>query len=377
MKAAVCTIVAKNYLAHARVLMESVRLWNPELVRIVILVDRIDGYFDPAKEPFDVVLSEELDIPKARWFHFKYPVLELSTAVKPYALGFLLDRYELDKIIYLDPDIKVYASLQPLLDTLDRYSMVLTPHITDPLDDGFHPSELDILRCGTFNLGFIGLTSGPETHRFLEWWRKKLYDLCVIDLPRGIFVDQRWMDLAPSLFSRVGIIREPGYNVAYWNLNSRHVERVQDALTVNREPLYFLHFSGFDPRNPGEVSRHQNRFRLPTLEAVTQELALQYRDDLFAAGFDACRKWPYAYGRFANGLPIPDRGRSLHHESRRVGGHLEDPFSEEGFRTFVTTCNEPVTGHSQRKISADPIWIKAGAESAEELNELIAGNVAG
>src|SRR5215467_4828858 len=145
MKAAVCTIVAKNYLAHARVLMESVRIWNPDLLRIVILVDRIDGYFDPAKEPFDVILSDELNLPDPRWFHFKYPVLELSTAVKPYALDLLLDRYELDRIIYLDPDIKVYASLGPLLDTLGHYSLVVTPHIVEPLDDGFHPSELDIL----------------------------------------------------------------------------------------------------------------------------------------------------------------------------------------------------------------------------------------
>src|SRR5438270_12816585 len=105
MKAAVCTIVAKNYLAQARVLMESVRLWNPDLLRIVILVDRIDGYFDPAKEPFDLILSEDLDIPGSRSFHFKYPVLELSTAVKPYALDFLFRRHKLDKLIYLDPDI--------------------------------------------------------------------------------------------------------------------------------------------------------------------------------------------------------------------------------------------------------------------------------
>jgi glycosyltransferase involved in cell wall biosynthesis len=373
MNTAVCTIVAKNYLAHARVLMESVRLWNPDLLRIVILVDRIDGYFDPTKESFEVVLSEELDIPKARWFHFKYPVLELSTAVKPYALGLLLERYKLDKIIYLDPDIKVYASLGPLLDTLDQYSIVLTPHVIDPLDDGFHPSELDILRVGTYNLGFIGLLSGPETNRFLDWWREKLYDLCVIDLPRGIFVDQRWMDLAPSLFSRVGIIREPGYNVAYWNLNSRRIDRLHDSLTVNGQPLYFFHFSGFDPRNPGEFSRHQNRFRFSGLGLVTQELALQYRDDLFSAGFDSCRRWPYAYGRFANGLPIPDRGRSLHHESQRVRGHLEDPFSDEGFQTFVKACNEPI-GDVARRRSLDPVWIKAGTQKVEKLNELVAGN---
>src|SRR5260370_13536968 len=256
MKAAVCTIVAKNYLAQARVLMESVRLSNPDLLRIVILVDRIDGYFDPGKEPFDLIISEHLAIPRSSWFHFKYPVLELSTAVKPYALHLLFRRYELDKLIYLDPDIKVYATLQPLLDALDRYSIALTPHLLHPLDDGFHPGELGRVRCGDQNLGFIGLSFGPETHRFLDWWCKKLYDLCLVDLPRGIFVDQGWMDLAPCLFSQVGIIRDPGYNVAYWNLSSRQMGRIEDSFTANGEPLYFFHFSGFDPTNPRDFSRH-------------------------------------------------------------------------------------------------------------------------
>ena len=126
-KVAVCTIIAKNYLAQARVLMASVRLWNPELLRIVILVDRIEGCFDPATEPFEIISSEDLNIPKSKWFHFKYTVLELSTAVKPYVLEFLFHRYNLDKIIYLDPDIKVYSSLQPLLDKLDVSPAVITP----------------------------------------------------------------------------------------------------------------------------------------------------------------------------------------------------------------------------------------------------------
>jgi Lipopolysaccharide biosynthesis proteins, LPS:glycosyltransferases len=374
MKAAVCTIVAKNYLAQARVLMESVRLSNPDLLRIVVLVDRIDGYFDPAKEPFDLILSEDLAIPRSRWFHFKYPVLELSTAVKPYALDLLFRRYELDKLIYLDPDIKVYATLQPLLDTLDRYSIALTPHLLHPLDDGFHPGELDILRCGAYNLGFIGLSSGPETHRFLDWWCKKLYDLCLVDLPRGIFVDQGWMDLAPCLFSQVGIIRDPGYNVAYWNLSSRQIGCIENSFTVNGEPLYFFHFSGFDPRNPGEFSRHQNRFRFSSLGPETKALALQYRDDVLAAGFEECRKWPYAYGRFANGLPIADKSRSIHHESRKLQELLEDPFSEEGFWSFVDSANQPIAKEIKRiKKPTDPVWIRAEWEKPEQLNQLVAG----
>src|SRR5215468_6743377 len=94
----VFTIIAKNYLAHARVLMKSVALHHPEWRRFVILVDRTDGYFDPGRENFDVLLSGDLPIPHSRWFHFKYSILELSTAVKPYAFEYLFQTLAVESV---------------------------------------------------------------------------------------------------------------------------------------------------------------------------------------------------------------------------------------------------------------------------------------
>jgi len=111
MRSAVCTIIAKNYLPFARVLMASVRRWVPEALRIVILVDRVEGYFDPASEDFDVILSEDLNLPQSPWFHFKYTRLELSTAVKPYALEFLFHQYQLEHLVYLDSDAKIFSNI--------------------------------------------------------------------------------------------------------------------------------------------------------------------------------------------------------------------------------------------------------------------------
>jgi len=338
---AVCTIIAKNYLAFARVLMASVRRWLPDALRIVILVDRVDGYFDPANEDFEIIPSEALDLPDSRWFHFKYTVLELCTAVKPYALDFLFRRYQLDHLVYLDPDIKIYGPMRPLLDMLSRHSIILVPHITEPLDDEYRPSELDILRSGTYNLGFIALSASAETARFLQWWQAKVYDQCVVDLVRGLFVDQRWVDLVPGLFQAVRILREPGYNVAYWNLKHRKIEKTEDGYLVNGRPLYFFHFSGFDPENPSQFSRHQNRYRLADLGDACS-LVLDYRDDLLAQGYSQCKNWPYAYGRFQNGFPIPDIGRPLHHEAPEVVARVEDPFSDEGFRAFLEVWNQPI-----------------------------------
>jgi hypothetical protein len=90
-----------------------------------------------------------------------------------------------------------------------------TPHLTGELDEGYHPTELDILRSGVYNLGFLGLTRSQETMRFLKWWQVRLHDRCLVDLNRGLFVDQRWMDLAPGLFDGVFVLRDPGCNVAY------------------------------------------------------------------------------------------------------------------------------------------------------------------
>ena len=38
-------------------------------------------------------------------FAFRYDILELNTAVKPYFLTYLRDTYDLDRIFYFDPDI--------------------------------------------------------------------------------------------------------------------------------------------------------------------------------------------------------------------------------------------------------------------------------
>src|SRR5262245_37908840 len=92
---AVVTVIAKNYLAQARMLMDSVRIADPQFLRVVLLVDQVEGAFDPAKEDFTIVSSEAIGIPHTHWFHFKYSVLELSTAIKPFFLSWLIRTYKI------------------------------------------------------------------------------------------------------------------------------------------------------------------------------------------------------------------------------------------------------------------------------------------
>lgn len=342
---AFCTIVAKNFLPFARVLARSVAEHHPDSRLFVLLADRIDDHFDPAAEPFEVIEAERLDnIESFAPMAFQYTVLELSTAVKPYLLEHLLGRDGIDALVYLDPDIELFAPLHEVEAALAERSLALTPHLTAPLDDGHRPDELTILRAGTYNLGFLGLAASQTTRHFLAWWKERTRDRCRVELERGLFVDQKWIDLVPGLFPDVSVLTHPGYNVAYWNLNARRVT-LQPRATVNDQPLVFFHYSGIEVDDMEGVSKHQDRFRLSDLGDVAR-LFHDYRRQLFEAGFAETRTWPYAYGRFTDGVPIPDVARSLYSSLGAQHCRFGDPFAV-GSGSFREWANAPVRGRAR------------------------------
>ncbi len=302
----ICTICSKNYLHFARTLMNSVERTHPDWDRVVLLVDRVEGAFDPARENFRVIEVSELDIPLVEAFCFRYTILELNTAAKPWLFERLLERDGYQRAIYLDPDILVHRRMVDVEAALDTGAFcVLTPHLTGPIDDGRKPSEVEVLRAGAYNLGFLALQRHPELDKFLPWWQARLERRCVVDLDHGLFVDQKWMDLVPGMREGVHILRHEGYNVAYWNLMHRKVELGPEGPTVNGVPLVFFHFSGLDPRAPAAFSKHQDRYRLGTLGPV-RALVESYCETVLSNGLAECVRWPYAFARLADGVLIPD-----------------------------------------------------------------------
>ncbi len=323
----VCTVVSANYLARARVLMDSVARQHPEWDRHVLLVDEVRGRFATDAESFAVTEVAALAIPKARQVFFRYSILELNTAVKPPFLRWLVDTGGYDRVIYLDPDIELFTPMTEVERRLsDGALMCLTPHLLGRNGDERKPTELEVLRAGSFNLGFLAVARHPELHDFLDWWWEKLETQCVVDFETGLFVDQKWMDLAPGLFSDVEVIRDPGYNVAYWNLGHRRVREGDEGWEVLGRPLVFFHFSGLDIADPEPFSKHQDRFTLSTLGAEA-ELVRNYCAAVTASGEAECLGHAYAFGRLADGSPVFDGMRALYRTSPEVqeaGG--DDPF---------------------------------------------------
>lgn len=296
-RCAALTIVSRNYLALSLTLAYSFLDTHQGSLFFIAIVDSHERIEEiPEREGLYFIPYESIPIPDSRVFKYRYSILELNTAVKPYALSYVLDKYpKVDKLLYIDPDIKVYGCLRDAWDALDASNICVTPHLLSPLNDKKSPSEINILQSGSYNLGFIGIRRSDDSEKLLEWWKERLFLDCRVDIPAGLFTDQKWIDLIPGYFEKCIIIRRHEYNAAYWNLHERSC-RLDSAMQayINNKPLRFFHFSGYSPAKPNIISKHQDRHRLSNRQDL-QPLFNDYAKCLISNGHIQLSTIPYEF----------------------------------------------------------------------------------
>ncbi len=338
----VCTIASNNYLALASVFADSFERHNPGYQVCCCVVDTPDPAVDYDALPFKVIFANDLNIPAFSSLAFRYDILELNTAVKPFLLAHLRDHYGADAALYFDPDILVCDRLEGIEHALQEHLAVLTPHITAPLDNDFNPSERKIRMVGVYNLGFLGLRLGEETRAFLDWWQQRVSLWGQNDPFNGVFVDQGWMDFAPCFLEPISILRDPVYNIAYWNLPHRRLAERNGSWEIEGRRVGFIHFSGVDIDDPTTLSKHQDRISF-TDRPELKPLLAHYRDLVRARGHHDLRHIPYAFNQFQpSGARIPAIARRTLHQVDPQGRRWPDPFSTSGPDGFLQWLTETI-----------------------------------
>lgn len=316
------------YLGRARTLLSTLRAAHPDWAVCAVVVDEPPPGTDPAEllAGFDLVLGlHDLGIPRARAWLFKHEVVEACTAVKANAMLRLMDA-GYSAVVYLDPDIAVFHPLDTVLAALDGAAVVLTPHQTSPNRNArvMGDNELVSLRLGAYNLGFIAVRSFGPGRDFAEWWAAQLLRACYDDPAAGLFTDQKYIDLVPGLFDGVAVLRDPGCNVASWNLSTRRLFIGADGgIRVNEAPLRFMHFTKVNA--VGDVML--DRYAGDSIEAL--EVWSWYRRQVARRQPDAVPDGYWHYATFSNGVAVPREARLLYRENPdlRAG---DDPFDANG-----------------------------------------------
>jgi hypothetical protein len=326
MRVAYCTIASANYLHRVRVLEESLSAHNPDASFHLLLCEWPEVCRSLSAETGRSFLTPEEVCPD--WLHmaFYYDIVEYNTALKPYLIEYLLAN-GYDAVFYLDPDIEVYDSFSQLENLATSYDLILTPHVCQPMPmDSISPGIDSIIRAGQFNLGFIGLAKSEESLRALEWWRDVCREYCLFDPQHRFFVDQFWAAALPSFIQKFFCLRDPAYNMAYWNVFQRELHLEEGRWSTSGGSLKFFHFSGL-AEDLTQVSRHQNRIKA-SLQSPLYKLLAEYRQKTEANAWTKYKRHVYSFGQYSDGTTISiDERRSLLRLSRAQRDKLGNPFT--------------------------------------------------
>jgi len=346
------TCFAVNYLPKARELCRSIKRFHPELRVHFVLVDRPPDWLSANKEPCDSIVSiEELEIPRLKAWTFKYSLVEMCTAVKPYAAKYFFDKHACEAVIYFDPDIVVFSRLDDLIEEIRDHSIVLTPHQTRPelTFEGIAGNEILSLRRGIYNLGFVAIRNDRQGREFVNWWGERVASFCWAEDSQGLWVDQKWVNFVPVFFEGVKILKESRFNVAPWNLATRSLEgSFEQGFSVDGRPLGFYHFTGIDSGDH-EIAA----LKYGGKNAAVKRLISWYKQAGKADRRAVSTAWAFADPRFENGEPVTEAQRVTYKRRFDLQEAFPDPFKVadgasyyDWFRTHAAREHPEVVGRA-------------------------------
>lgn len=330
---AIFTIVSNNYFSRALTLIKSIKTTNYGLDFYIVLADDKSNLIEYESSGFNMIyLQDFLNDELLDEMKYKYDLVEFNTSIKPFVFKKLFSKgYK--KIIYFDPDIYVYSSLSPLLEILNNYSVALTPHRTCANmahgEECFN--EVELSAAGVFNLGFCAISNTATGNKVVDWWCNKLQDYSYADFKFGLFYDQKWMNFIPCYFpDDVKVLLEPGYNYAPWNFDEREVWDDEGKLYIKdidgrQSPLYFIHFSGFDPTSSEYIiQKHIIDIHLPK---EMLGLCERYAEELLSNRYMEYKDVQYAFNRYTNGDKVTSLHRQLYRALLKNGVRFTNLFS--------------------------------------------------
>jgi hypothetical protein len=238
------TISTAGHLYKVYALAESLQQQRHEFLLHVLVIDGDGAYSFPNCRFYRIKDIRDNATAKSIIAKYGNSSDKLRWCLKPVVLKYLLESGLTDKIIYLDNDLFFYSDYAFLFDLLGDHSILLTPHYYKANPEAEQNWLEANFRVGLYNAGFVG--ANKDGLKSLQWWADCCLYRCEKNAFRGIFDDQKYLDLMPILEPSAHVVRHQGCNVAGWNRDLCQRQMIGNELRINgKYPVVFIHFNQF------------------------------------------------------------------------------------------------------------------------------------
>ena|SRR5581483_1751538 len=242
-----CTLFDRNYLLRGLALYRSLeRHARPFVLHILCMDDAVHDLLGRMALP-NVQLIRRVDFEDPELLEVKptRTVAEYCWTCTPSLPLYVLEHHpDLELITYLDADLFLFSSPEPIFDEFGNGSILIIEH-------RFAPRFAHFTVNGKYNVEWLTFRRDANGLAALRWWREKCIDWCFYRLEEDRMGDQKYLDSWPSRFQGVHVLQHVGAGVAPWNFSNYRIGEQDAHPTIDAAPLIFYHFHGFRYRADG------------------------------------------------------------------------------------------------------------------------------
>jgi hypothetical protein len=283
-----CTYFDFNYLPRGLALYYSVKKYHKDFEFFILTFDEQSyNYLANLKEEnlrlisletYNAYFSSSPDkfTDKKQYFFSSTPNL----------CTYVLDNYqEVDILLYLDADVYLFNSLDPLYEEFGDASIGITEHRVNKLLKVF------VKHYGHYVIGVNLFRRSEDGLRCLSEWKNECENWYSgkPGYPLNFFSDQIFLDSWTERFKGVKVIKNIGVNTSYWNAANYSFTKKNNEFFVDRQPLIIYHFSSLRKEDEN-IWNAYSIYGLASIRNVLLEIYTTYIKHIESFGLNN-KKW--------------------------------------------------------------------------------------
>jgi len=242
-----CIMTSANYITKALVMYDSlIKECNNEFNLFYYTFDELTYDYLTKLNYKNIIIIPLHDLEKF------YPELNKIKSTRssaeyfftctPLTIDYILKKYAVKHVIYLDADLYFYQDPMIILNELKNNSVLITEHRYFPPKDN-HPS-------GKYCVQFMPFFNDDVGNEVVSWWKQKCMEWCYMRIEDGKWADQGYLNNWPEIFRNIVVMKNRGAGIASWNIDA-YIFRIEEnkLKAFNKEidndvDVIFYHFQG-------------------------------------------------------------------------------------------------------------------------------------